>query len=69
MSDPKLSRPGKDYAAGIRQEVKAIRDRNIVECGIKNEKRKLGLSLIMLKLQITAGDMIGREIFILDMEN
>ena len=68
MSGPKLGRPGKDYAADIRQELQEIGERNEVECKIGNGKRKLGLSLIMAKLQITAESMIGMDIFILNME-
>lgn len=68
MSGPKLGRPGKDHAADIRQELQEIGERNEVECKIGNGKRKLGLSLIMEKLQITAGAMIGMDIFILNME-
>ena len=68
MSGPKLGRPGKDHAADIRQELQEIGERNEVECKIGNGKRKLGLSLIMAKLQITAGSMIGMDIFILNME-
>ena len=68
MSGPKLGRPGKDHAADIRQELQEIGERNVVECKIGNGKRKLGLSLIMAKLQITAGSMIGMDIFILNME-
>lgn len=68
MSGPKLGRPGKDHAADIRQELQEIGERNEVECKFGNGKRKLGLSLIMAKLQITAGSMIGMDIFILNME-
>lgn len=68
MSGPKPGRPGKDHAADIRQELQEIGERNEVECKIGNGKRKLGLLLIMAKLQITAGAMIGMDIFILNME-
>ena len=68
MSGLKLGRPGKDHAADNRQDLQEIGERNEVECKIGNGKRKLGLSLIMAKLQITAGSMIGMDIFILNME-
>lgn len=68
MSGPRLGRPGKDHAADIRQELQEIGGRNVVEGKKGNGKRKLGLSLIMAKLQITTGVMIGMDIFILNME-
>ena len=66
MSGPKLGCPGKDHTTDIRQELQEIGERNEVECKIGNGKCKLGLSLIMAKLQITTGTMIGMEIFILN---
>lgn len=68
LSGPKLGRPGKDQLSDIRQELREIGERNAVEGKFGNAKRKLGLSLIMAKLQITAGSMIGMDIFILNME-
>ena len=68
MSGPKLLRPGKDHATDIRQELQEIGERNAVECKIGNAKRKLGLSLIIAKLQVTTGAMIGMDIFIPNME-
>ena len=68
LSGPKLGRPGKDHVSDIRQELKEIGERNAVEGKFGNGKRKLGLALIMAKLQVTAGSMIGMDIFILNME-
>lgn len=68
LSGPKLGRPGKNHAEEIRQELQEIGERNVIECKFGNGKRKLGLSLIMAKLQITTGSMIGMDIFILNME-
>ena len=68
LSGPKLGRPGKDHLSDIRQELKEIGERNAVEGKFGNGKRKLGLALIMAKLQVTAGSMIGMDIFILNME-
>ena len=65
MSGPKLGRPGNNHAADIRQELQKIGERN---GKIGNVKRKLGLSLIMSKLQVIAGSMIRMDIFILNMK-
>ena len=68
LSGPKLGRPGKNQAEEIRQELLELGERNAVEGKFGNGKRKLGLALIMAKLQITTGSMIGMDIFILNME-
>ena len=68
MSGPRLGRPGKKHADDLRQELKEIGERNAVEGKFGNGKRKLNLSLIMVKLKETAGTMIAMDVFILNME-
>lgn len=68
LSGPKLGRPGKTYAEDLKTELREVGERNAVEGKFGNGKRKLGLSLIMAKLQETAGSMIAMDIFILNME-
>ena len=68
MSGPRLGRPGKNHAEEILQELLELGERNAVEGKFGNGKRKIGLTLIMAKLQITTGSMIGMDIFILNME-
>jgi len=68
LSGPKLGRPGKTYAEELKTELREVGERNAVEGKFGNGKRKLGLSLIMAKLQETTGSMIAMDIFILNME-
>ena len=68
LSGPKLGRRGNTYAEDLKEELKEVGERNAVEGKFGNGKRKLGLSLIMAKLQITTGSMITMDVFILNME-
>ena len=67
-SGSKPGRPGKNHYEELRRELKEIGERNVVEGKFGNGKRKLNMSLIMVKLKETAGTMIAMNTFILNME-